>query len=321
MTQNDSLLIHKCKYCNYQTNRIFNLNRHHQSKHTIEIYNYNNIQNSEKNVTPNEKNVTPNEKIVTPNEKNVTPNEKNVNPNNICKKCYKIYKTKKSLIEHEKNCKGIDDLTCPRCMISFTTRHAKSRHIKRNNCKPKSIIHARKPNQQNIETQNNIKNQNIETQNNIENLENQNNITNNIYINNYGNERLDYLNYDKMLEIFKKAYDIPRLLTKELHFNTDFPENNNIINSKKHNFALIKENEEWIYKNVKDLVVELIDKKAELMQKFAYDNKDQICTNIDMYRYESILELLLKIILLKESNVQYKKQVGYILDMIQNSNE
>ena len=57
------------------------------------------------------------------------------------------------------------------------------------------------------------------------------------------------------------------------------------------------------------------------MQKFAYDNKDQICTNIDMYRYESILELLLKIILLKESNVQYKKQVGSILDMIQNSNE
>jgi len=64
-------------------------------------------------------------------------------------------------------------------MMNFATKQSKSNHIKRNNCKHKSIIHARKPNQQNIE---NI--QYVEQLTN--NIENQNNITNNnIYINNY----------------------------------------------------------------------------------------------------------------------------------------
>ena len=33
MTQTDSFLIHKCKYCNYQTNRNFNIKRHNNTKH------------------------------------------------------------------------------------------------------------------------------------------------------------------------------------------------------------------------------------------------------------------------------------------------
>ena len=144
MSENCSLLTYQCDYCFYKTNKKYNLIRHQNSKHCIE--NNNNCIISE-----NGRNVHPNGKNVHPNRKNVHPNEKIVHPTQICTKCNKIYKTKKCLIQHEKNCNGVDDLTCPRCMISFSSRQAKSNHIKRNNCKPMSIIHARQPNPQNIE--------------------------------------------------------------------------------------------------------------------------------------------------------------------------
>ena len=123
-----------------------------------------------------------------------------------------------------------------------------------------------------------------------------------------------------MIEIFKKAYDIPSLLTKEIHFNIEFPENNNIKDSDKQNYSLVKINDEYIYKNLNNLVQELINEKAEIMQRFAVENKEDICLKIDTYKYENIIELLLKLVLLKEPSEHYKNQVGNIRDMIRNSN-
>jgi hypothetical protein len=201
-------------------------------------------------------------------------------------------------------------------MISFTTRQAKSKHITNNKCKPRSIIHARTPNAENIT---NIDNQNnIETQNNINT---QNNNNNTIIVNNYGNERMDYLDYDKMLEIFKSAYNIPSILTKHIHFNKDFPENNNITCSNDDkNYSLVKMNDEYIFKNLNNLVYELIKDKTRLMHNFATGNKENICVSMDTRIYEDIIELLLKLLLLQEPSEQYKHQVGIIRDMIKNSN-
>jgi hypothetical protein len=264
-----------------------------------------------------EENVAPNEENVAPNEENVAPNGENVAPSNICKKCNKIYKNKKYLVSHEAKCKGIDELTCPRCMVSFTTRQHKYRHITNNKCKPRSIIHARTPNADNIT--NNINSQNIENQNNINTLNNTQN--NNIIINNYGSERMDYLDFDKMLDIFKTAYNIPSILTKHIHFNKDFPENNNITCSNDDkNYSLVKMNDEYIFKNLNNLVYELIKDKTRLMHNFATGNKENICVSMDTRIYEDIIELLLKLLLLQEPSEQYKHQVGIIRDMIKNSN-
>jgi hypothetical protein len=307
MSENCSLLTYQCDYCFYKTNKKYNLIRHQNSKHYIE--NNNNCVISE-----NGRNVHPNGKNVHPNRKNVHPNEKIVHPTQICTKCNKIYKTKKCLIQHEKNCNGIDDLTCPRCMISFSSRQAKSNHIKRNNCKPMSIIHARQPNPQNIEKSTIINNK-IETQINIEK---QLNTTNNIYINNYGNERLDYLNYEKLITILKTGYDVPRLLTKEIHFNKDFPENNN-IQYKNDNNALIKRDDEFILKDLNILAEELVKEKTSQMQKFAEENKEEICLKIENQKYQDIVDLLLQFILLKEPQEHYKKQITKIKDIIKNN--
>ena len=336
MTQNIAYKRFKCEQCFYQTNRKFDLKRHCFNKHYIEfVMNVEKISSGE-NVHPNEKNVPPNEKNVPPNEKNVPLNEKNVplnqkndiisnknNTNNyICNKCDKKYKNCKSYLLHEKNCKGINELTCPKCMISFTSRQHKSRHVLKDNCKSRSIIYSEtyksKNNVDNLNTNNITTNGNIEYQYNCRDV-NSNNI-NNFYINNYKNERLDYVDYEKLLDIFTKTYDIPRLLTKEIHFNKEFPENNNITYENKEN-ALIKINNEYILKDLNLLAEELVNEKTTQMQKFAEENKEDICLKIEHKKYYEMIELLLNFILLKEPEQHYKIQIKNIKDLIKNNKD
>ena len=322
MDKNDADKKHTCCFCNYATKRKYDLKRHHDAKHSNNIIRVcediiceKNVPSGEKNVPSGEKNVPSEEKNVPSEEKNVPSEEKNVPPQLICKRCNKIYKTKKSLVAHEVKCKGVDELTCSRCMVSFTTRQHKSRHLANNKCKPRSIIYARQPNVDNIASINTQNNQNINTQNNIHTQNN-----NTIIINNYGSERMDYLDYDKMLEIFKSAYNIPSVLTKYIHFNKDFPENNNIasIEDDKQN-SLVKINDEFIFRNINNLIQELIKDKTRMIHKFAANNKDNICGKMDTQIYEEIIDLLLKLILLQEPSEHYKIQVSIIRDMIKNS--
>jgi hypothetical protein len=313
---------YKCKFCNYRTNRNYNLLRHQNAKHKCQIIENINENLTGQNVTPNGQNVTPNGQNVPPNGQNVPPNRQNVPLNqNICKKCNKIYMTKKNLLIHEKKCTGVDELTCPRCMISFTTRQHKYRHMKKNNCDARSIIHARTPNAQNIDIQNNnIINNNIENQYNITNIDNTINNNNTIInINNYGKERLDYLTFDKMFSIFKNSNNIPTLLAKEIHFNHNFPENNN-IKYENEKTALIKKDDKFIYKNINNLVKQIINDKGHLMQKFALENKDKICLSMELDRYQELVQELLTLVLLKEPSEFYKEQIENIKDLIKNNN-
>ena len=207
-------------------------------------------------------------------------------------------------------------------MVSFTNRHNKSRHIIKNNCKPRSIIYSKNYmdknenmyNTSNLICNNTIINGNVEKQiNNVNST-----VINNYYINNYKNERLDYVDYEKLLNIFTKTYDIPRLLTKEIHFNKDFPENNNIIYENRDN-ALIKIDDEFIIKDLNLLAEELVNEKTTQIQKFAEDNKDDICLKIEHKKYYEMIDLLLNFILLKEPQEHYKIQIKKIKDMIRNT--
>ena len=268
MENNDAIKKHSCPFCNFVSKRKYDLTRHQNAKH-IQM------------VTPAAEDMdsVASEDFVNPNEDFVNPNEDFVNNQLICKMCNKIYKTKKFLASHEVKCKGINELTCPRCMSSFTTRQAKSKHILNNKCKPRSILYARKQKTENIT--------NINTQNNIEtqnNINTQNNIANhhNIIINNYGSERTDYLDYDKMLEIFKTVYNIPSLLTKHIHFNKEFPENNNILRVKNDRTnSLVKIDGEFIFRNIDTLISDLLKEKTRMMYHFANNNKDAICVNME----------------------------------------
>ena len=122
-----------------------------------------------------------------------------------------------------------------------------------------------------------------------------------------------------MLSIFKNSYNIPTLLTEEIHFNNNFPENNN-IKYENEKTALIKKDDNFIYKNINNLVKQIINDKGQLMQKFAYENKKKICLSMDNLLYEELIQELLTLVLLKEPSEYYKEQIENIKDLIKNNN-
>ena len=253
-----------CEECEYATNKKYNLIRHQNNKHfkkELKIIN-------EEIVKQNEEIVKQNEEIVKQNEEIVKQNEENVKQTIYqCKKCNKNYKTKKYLIEHEKICNGINILTCPKCMFTFLSRSSKSAHIKKNKCKAKSIIHL-----VNKETDNENK---PSLYINGNNNNNNNNIINNTIINNFGNERTDYITLDDMIQIFKCGDNIIPKYIELKHFNKDFPENHN-IKYEKNKGCLIKNNNRWGLTNLDILSNKLFDKNSFELRNFYNNQKTDI---------------------------------------------
>ena len=161
-----------CSYCTYISSRKFCVKQHEDNIHFMEKYNNTTtIQEQKIDIDPRQ-----------------TYN---------CCKCNKEYLTLKFAKNHEDKCIGIDNLTCPKCMKSFSTRQHKSTHIKNNNCKARSIAYVRE-------------------------------IKDDIYINNYGNERLDYIKADEMLKFIYEHSKSLHLFIEKKYFNKNFPENHNI---------------------------------------------------------------------------------------------
>ena len=237
---------YKCNHCEYITNRTNNLKRHHNTVHKL----LNEKMLNEANNIHLEKNNIHSEDI----------NNNKANDNYICKKCNKSYKTKKSFINHDEKCIGLSILTCPKCMKTFSHVNNKNKHIKKNNCTAKSIIHYNKEN-----NNNNIVINNIVNNNNIV-------INNNIIINNYGSERIDYITFEDIMNILLKGGNniVPRYIEFK-HFNDNFPENKN-IKYEKNNRCLIRENGEWKYTNIEQLSNKLINKNSYELSEY-YNNK------------------------------------------------
>lgn len=98
----------KCKFCNYLSDVKNNLKRHELNQHSEQ-----NIES--KLINENSKNVAEIQKMSPKNSLNSTISLKNsknvakiVNFVEKCPKCEKTYKNKYSLIEHEKNCNGLN---------------------------------------------------------------------------------------------------------------------------------------------------------------------------------------------------------------------
>ena len=242
----------KCEFCDKNLASKFSLTRHKMvcKKREIETENVHQfLENVHRNL------------------ENVNQNLENVNLQSNkcynCKKCNKGYSTIKYLNDHEKKCKGLSILTCPKCMITFSSRFSKSNHIKRNNCKPRSIVFANTP-----QTNNNI------TINNTINTTINNN--NKIIINNYGNERTDYITFDDMIRILKDSGSsiIPKYIQLK-HFNKNFPENNNIKYDVR-NGCLIKKGDEWRSIGIDNISRRLIDHNSGEIGIFYNKNKDDI---------------------------------------------
>jgi hypothetical protein len=125
-------------------------------------------------------------------------------------------------------------------MKKFTDSGNKSKHCKKNTCKPVSIFEA-----DNVKSMiNNNHSYNNNCHNTTNNTVNNNNTTN-IYINDYGKELKDYLlEYDNIYDIIRVPNN--SILVKYLkckNFNPHFPENRCLKYENKR-FKL-KENDRW----------------------------------------------------------------------------
>jgi len=301
MTQNDAIKWHKCALCEYQTKRKFDLKRHHNAKHFRELQSLL-IQ------TEDVQKVNPNVQKVNPNVQKVNPNVQKVNPRILCcTKCNKVYKTQRHLFNHEKKCNKVDSLTCPRCMVSFTKKQAKSRHIKENKCKARSIIHARLPNSQNI--------QNI-TNNNIDNSVNK--TVNNILINNFGSERIDHIIHKDIVKMLTSGENTIPLYIQKKHFDEEFPENNNIKYTDD-NKCKVFENNGWKEKDISLMSNKLIKDNTEILLFYCDNNDVNILNEIsDVEKYDHVKNKLF-IVYNKSDNHKYNDVLSKIKELIKNT--
>ena len=269
-----------CAYCDYKSKRKYDLNRHQNAIHPI------NVMNEIQKENVNLKNEIVNQKIEIVNTDIIdTEIEENKDDEKYkCNKCQKNYKTIKYLINHQKSCNGLSVLTCPKCIFTFTSRQAKSNHIKKNNCKAKSIIHGINPD---VKNETNI--------NGDYNTININNITNN-YINNYGSERIDHITYDEILFLIFNSCDyiIPKYIELK-HYNKDFPENHNIKYDKIKGCS-IKNDGKWNVADIDYISDNLFNKNSDELLKF-YNN------------YKKDIDLIIK---KKEENDVKKELFQYI---------
>jgi hypothetical protein len=301
----------KCDFCLYVSVRKYNLQKHIGRKHTEEMCKTV-LDKNTKNMLESVQNVPPNVQNVSPNVQNVSPKIQNVPPNVLyCHKCNKIYKTKRHLLKHEINCKGIDELTCPKCMISFSNRKHKSRHINKNNCNARSIVYARSPNTHNI-TENTII-QNAKTINN-------NNITNNqIIVNNFGSERMDHITHEDIVKILSSGINTIPMYIQKKHFDKNFPENNNIKYTLE-NKCKVYENNDWTEKDMGLLSSSLVEDNTEVLLLYCDENDIKLSNDIkDTEKYEHIKNKLI-LIYNKSENNKYNNILSKIKELIKNSN-
>lgn len=201
-----------------------------------------------------------------------------------CKKCYKKYKTKRSLYVHESKCTGIDNFSCPKCFERFNHLQSKYRHIKMNTCKPKSINEYCSPYRQYVT----------------------------VIINNFERERTDFITKEILTKILQSRTVIADYVEYK-YFNKKYSENNNIIQN--NNKIYIRKNNAWKLTNINTLAIILFDiNSKEISTKynnFYSDSKEKYSFSEESFDYETI----------KSNKKLYKNIIQQMKDILKSSPE
>jgi hypothetical protein len=193
-----------------------------------------------------------------------------------CKDCHCFFKKKQGyeyhLVSQKHNTRIANDKvklhSCSICQKTFMHSSGLSRHrikCKKNEIKDiskvdilekkvvelsKEVEDLKKHNNTNIGNQNNI-----QTQNNIQKQ------TNNIIINCFGNENLDYITDKVILHCMERIYGSIPLLIEKIHFDPEHPENHNVYipNKKLSHAKIMNHKREWQIVNKKDTIENMMD--------------------------------------------------------------
>ncbi len=117
-------------------------------------------------------------------------------------------------------------------------------------------------------------------------MKNSNNTINNIVLVNYGNEDMNKIDKNKVMECIKRgAFQSTVRLTDVIHFDPDHPENHNIyISNMKNKYAMEYKNNGW------HLVTktELIDKIYRHKREYIEDNLEEFYKGLNTKQKESL---------------------------------
>ena len=231
--------IYKCKYCIYNSNRLYNFKRHMMTKH--KEYNDRIIINDNTN-TVNDNTIAVNDNINTVNDdKNAVNDNTNTVNDNKCLKCSKKLSSKQYLNKHLLICKGVSNpLECYLCHKILSDSSSKSKHLKI--CK--GIEKETNNTTDLIENNNkNINNNNLI----INTYTNSNNVINNTY-------NINLISYNK--EERKIEFDINHMnknliyKLRTMHENDAYDYFCYKLFENKNNQMIIKTNLRHIYSNV-----------------------------------------------------------------------
>ena len=107
------------------------------------------------------------------------------------------------------------------------------------------------------------------------------NVNNEITINNYGYENLDYLTNNIFLRLLKMPSNAITKLIEYKYFHPDHPENHNIKITNIHNkYAKIYKNNKWLLNHKKDLIEELVDNGYADFEEFRDLNEYEISNKV-----------------------------------------
>jgi len=311
-----------CKYCKKVYSSTSYLNKHMLvCKQKLFFINNKQIEklNSLKEIIEN------NNVILDIQIKNVNDKIKNNNTKLECEYCHKTYCRKTLLNKHYKKCNDriiiinkeneqeINKLEefIDKNELKIITRINKVSNIKSENSNIKnSNNNTFYSNNTNDDTDNkenttvnnqyNNNSNNIKIVNSDNNVINSNNtnITNNIIINNYGEEDLSYLSDDNLKEyIIDQSCGLLKCI-KDIHFNPEHPENKNIriLNKKQPYLQVLKDNK-WEFRIKKNELVNILKSRYIYLEEHYNNLKDELT--------EEELKIL----------DEYKKDYSYIFNL------
>jgi len=123
------------------------------------------------------------------------------------------------------------------------------------------------------------------TINNISNKNKTNNINkgivNNIVINNYGSENIDYITFNRFVKLLETPLSAISKLIELKHFNGKHPENHNIKITNIHDkFAKIYKDKKWLVSNKKDIIQDLVENGYADFEEFKDLNEEELTNKI-----------------------------------------
>jgi hypothetical protein len=194
----------------------------------------------------------------------------------ICSICQKTFVYLSGMYRHHSKCKETQDISKVDHLETEITELRKEIELLKNNT-----------NNQQISTINNtnnntkIENQQIGKQNNNTKIEN----NNNIIINCFGNENMDYITDKVILHCMNKIYGSIPLLIEKIHFDPEHPENNNvkIPNKKLPHAKIMNHKKEWQIVKKKDVIDSMIDNGYNLLDEKFQEKSHELADQKQKY--------------------------------------